>query len=644
MIRRVLVTAALILACMFVPAPAPARPPEIRRLFANYHPHAKQVPFHKSKARFKALAAGTRGGKTYACAREFIRKAYRDRAKKQGRLNYWIVAPDYNPAASLHFGEVPQYDPGDGELSLPGEQGRHAQGRGREKGRSLPGSPEVRRVYETGEIRCPGYCSEAAGMVMNMDKWDTWPPEGHNKRLENYARYRLLFKGDHTEVFQRVQQWLDKEVDKAIVYIVCNFAGLVSKICADLLFGESLKVTVGDEDSPEQEALDTIITDNNLHTKNYEMALSSSWRGDAVYKARFGLPRPWAENERVIIESVPAGVFFPHLNADNVQEMTGATLAWVKEQNDRKYLRKEIHLPGEIRNELWLLDGSKIRNRVPLSTFDEYAGLPEQQETGYPGLLVEHVPNWRLDDMFWGFSDYLDLESLFDELNNRISKISRILDKHSDPKLILPPGMMKYDLRTRQWYIEKESLQVVEIPNEMAEKDIPRYLVWDAQLEAAFKQIDKLLDLLMMMSEVSPAAFGMDKDGAAESGRALKFRLLRTLAKVNRKKLYFDQGLKNILYAAQVLDVTHGSGSYEPTIPRLEWKDGLPDDPLEQAEIEASRTSAGNTSLESSLRRLDGLDGEALTDEMERIKAERQTVAAPETGPRVTLPELGGGS
>lgn len=478
---------------------------------------------------------------------------------------------------------------------------------------------------------------------MAEEKWETWPPEGHEKRLEDYARYRLLFMGKHADVYARIQAWLEKEVDKTIIYIVCNFAGIISKICADLLFGEQTRIVVGEEDSPEQQAVGSIVSTNRLHTRCYEMALSNSWRGDTVYKARFGKPQSWKE-EQAIIESVPANIFFPHLNGDNVQEMTGATLAWVKKDGDREYLRKEIHEPGIIRNELWLLDGHKIKYQVPLDTLDEYADLPEEQETGYPGLLVEHVPNWRLDDMFWGISDYVDLESLFDELNNRVSKISRILDKHSDPKLIVPPGLMRYDEKLRRWYIEKEDLQVVEVDQEQV-GDLPKYLVWDAHLEAAFKQIDKLLELLMMMSEVSPAAFGLDKAGVAESGRALKFRLIRTLAKINRKKLYFDQGLKNILYAAQVLDVTHGRGGYEPKVPRIEWADGLPADPLEQAEIEASRLTAGNTSLESSIRRLDGLDGKALQEELDRIRGGRQNQAL--SAPRVSLPSAtgqGGGS
>ena len=459
-------------------------------------------------------------------------------------------------------------------------------------------------------------------------KWDTFPPEGHSERLENYTKYRLLFKGKHEDVYTRVQQWLEKEIDKAVIYIVCNFAGLVSKISADLLFGESVKFVVGDMDSKEQLAMNDIVVNNKLHTRNYEMALSSSFRGDAIYKARFGKPQAW-QQEQVIIEAVPPSIFFPHLNGDNIQEMTGCTLAWIKKDTttDREYLRKEIHEPGIIHNELWLMDGSSIKRQVPLNTLSEYAGLLEYQETRYPGLLVEHVPNWRLDDEFWGISDYTDLESLFDELNNRVSKISRILDKHSDPKLVVPPGLMRYDQNLKRWYVDKEDLQCIEVDTEQA-GDLPKYLVWDAQLEAAFKQIDKMLELLMMMSEVSPAAFGMDKNGVVESGRALKFRLLRTLAKINRKKLYFDQGLKEILYIAQVLDVTWGSGSYEPKTPAIEWADGLPEDDQETTEIHARRVEAGIESKETAVRATQKLEGEALQEEMDRI-AEEETASNP---------------
>lgn len=68
------------------------------KLFQKYRPHAEQQKFHKSKARFKALTAGVRAGKTYGAAREFIRKIRADRKRKKGILKYWVVAPTFELA------------------------------------------------------------------------------------------------------------------------------------------------------------------------------------------------------------------------------------------------------------------------------------------------------------------------------------------------------------------------------------------------------------------------------------------------------------------------------------------------------------------------------------------------------------------
>src|SRR5690606_30422027 len=79
----------------------------------------------------------------------------------------------------------------------------------------------------------------------------------------------------------------------------------------------------------------------------------------------------------------------------------------------------------------------------------------------------------------------------------------------------------------------------------------------------------------------------------------------------------------------------------------ITWQDGLPDDDMEKTEIEARRIAAGLTSLESALRRLDGLEGEALQQEMERIRGDMLAVrpAAPDQGqalPRIQLEQFEG--
>jgi hypothetical protein len=461
--------------------------------------------------------------------------------------------------------------------------------------------------------------------------FSSYPPKGHETRITGYARFEKLFLGQHRQVFGVTPQPYQLKR-----YIAANFAGLISRLSADLLFGEEPDFVSAQEDDAAKEALTQVVSRNGLHALNYESALSNSFRGDAIYKARWGKRTPQAEAPEAILEEVPASIYFPEFDEDDVRKVTRVTLAWTKrdpEDPRKQYLRAEVHEPGLIRHQLFDMGsvstltvagtttsvpvGGKQLEQVPLATLEAYAELPEEEETGLDHIPIFHVPNFRYGSRFWGISDYEGLESLFESLNNRVSQIDEVLDKHVAPKIVLPPGFVDRDGKIRFDRMETIELQPGDQP--------PSYITWDAHLTAAFAQFDKLLDLLFMLSETAPSAFGLDKFGIAESGRALRLRLLRTLAKINRKRLYYDTALKQALLTAQILDVTHGSGRYEPQEPTIQWADGLPEDMVEMVEIESQRLAAGNTSVESSVRRLDGPD--AVEAEMQRIGNEGQQMA-----------------
>ncbi len=71
----------------------------------DYLPHIRQALMHASSARFLAIAAGVRGGKTKSASVAFLDRIYQDLAAGKGRpvtgygrrrsprLRYWIVAP-----------------------------------------------------------------------------------------------------------------------------------------------------------------------------------------------------------------------------------------------------------------------------------------------------------------------------------------------------------------------------------------------------------------------------------------------------------------------------------------------------------------------------------------------------------------------
>jgi len=218
---------------------------------------------------------------------------------------------------------------------------------------------------------------------------------------------------------------------------------------------------------------------------------------------------------------------------------------------------------------------------------------------------------------FWGITDYQALESLFEAINNRMTQIDVVLDKHVAPKLLVPPALVDEHGNVHLDELEVVSLDRGDQP--------PSYLTWEAQLTAAYTQIEKLLEFIFIVAEIPPCALGLDRYGVAESGRALRLRMMRALAKINRKRTYFNAGLRKVLFLAQQLAVIHGKAGIEPMEPDIQWADGLPEDMVEAVDIEEKRLRAGNTSLESSVRRLDGAD--AVETEMQRIRDEESDMA-----------------
>ncbi len=462
--------------------------------------------------------------------------------------------------------------------------------------------------------------------IQQAANFGEFPYPDHINRINYYKYYEKLFIGDHFGAFA---YYMDDERFTAqyqkLRYVMANFAGLISKVIADFLFSEPITARVPDGD---QDFLDALWRENNLDTQLYESALTNSYNGDDVFKVRVGKRNFYDDKPTLIIEETTPTIYFPKVNGFNVREVPQRQeLAWTFTINGKKYLRKEIHEGGTIYNEVWQMEGNKIVAQVDISIL----GIPDLQPmvpTGVKEPLLFHIPNWKTGNRYFGISDYHDLDSLFFAINNRLTKTDNILDKHSDPILMVPPGVLDENGK-----VKKKALGVIEIAE--GETGKPEYIVWDASLENAFKEIDYLVDKLLMTSEISPDAFGMGKNGAAESGRALKFKLLRILAKAKRKKLYYDTQLKNVLFVAQKmakvwnLEVGGQKLKGDPALVELEWNDGIPVDEKEEAEVETMKIDAGIQSKKEAIMRIDGIDEKAADKKLKDIEAEKPKIEVP---------------
>ena len=443
-----------------------------------------------------------------------------------------------------------------------------------------------------------------------------WPPDNERERLQEYQENKLLFEGRHEKVFKDWVRLL-REDQKAVLKLVLNLHKRLSLLWGDLLLGEPPKYTAGDPETPEQTNLERLI--DGLENTAYEVAIDISRFGDGIFKVRF--------DGQSKIEGQPPAVWFPVVKPDNIREITHHVLAWKytegEDDNKKDFLQCEIHERGKITYRLYLLKEDRI------------AGLakPEVvQLTGVNDFLVIPVANVLTTDRIHGLNDYSDLDSIIQELEIRVSQISRILDKHADPNMYGPDSALTKDDETGEWVYKGGGKYFPVAPEETP----PGYVTWDGQLDSAFKQIEVLMEQFYFLSETSPAVFGQLKTGLAESGSALRRLMMAPLAKVNRIRMRFDPALKNVLRIASDLEVASAMpNAIKLGDVHIDWKDGLPEDTTEATQNEVQRYAAGLSSIESSLRRLDGIDGDSLTEELKRIEAGKKA-NAPEP-PQVTM-------
>ena len=72
-----------------------------------------------------------------------------------------------------------------------------------------------------------------------------YPPKAHQERINTYQRFERLFLGQHKQVFAVTPQPYQMKR-----YIAANFAGLISRLSADLLFGKESVVATTTPPAP----------------------------------------------------------------------------------------------------------------------------------------------------------------------------------------------------------------------------------------------------------------------------------------------------------------------------------------------------------------------------------------------------------
>lgn len=426
-----------------------------------------------------------------------------------------------------------------------------------------------------------------------LNSGEHFPPFREHPRLNRYRTNALLFQGAHQQVFNRWQ--IDEDIQNLTV--VSNWHRRLSSLWADMLFGQPPQVKADDPT-----AFREFVRRNDFFQVMHEAAIDVSRFGEAVLKMRW-------EGNNPVVETVPPSIWFPVVSPENVKRIQYHVIAWkwstdpAQEHNDR--LSVEIHEPGRIEYRTYELGTDELVNRT-LELDEEFTGINE--------FLVRPITNMTESSSIYGIDDYSDINPIMEELEIRLSQISRVLDKHADPKMYGDETALEFDERSGRWVVKGggKFFPVSE------DTQPPGYLTWDANLNAAFSQLEELMKQFYVMTNTSPASFGQLEQGLAESGSALRRLIMSTIIKQNRLRTRFDSALHDIFNIANQMQLRNNV----PRIGDVEivWRDALPEDITEQTNTTVARYGSGLISLEAALRKLDDLEGSELEAEVERIR------------------------
>jgi hypothetical protein len=416
-----------------------------------------------------------------------------------------------------------------------------------------------------------------------------WPPEDADEaaRLKEHAFMRQIYNGLHEKVFPRYIAYLaDQSKDSKKQKIILDWPELATDSYINLLLGEEPEIVAGSRDDLPDLPADQVFID----VSRYGIGLFEV-SDDGVQALN-------PENCYIVvtpgnIQRPQAFVFFHIWKEKDVQN---------GKEKEIEYIKFTIHQPGQIQHLIFEISqdgvlanvtglqgsGKKLRGPLPLADFPTYAGL-EVDANGfqYPAvedLLVVWINNKLSSERYYGQSDYKpSIISLIESLELLFAQRAEVLAKFTSPTPVVPESATVFDHSKKEW-VYKPGQAIITKPGDPS----PSLMVWQAELGAVDRAIEQSMDQLLQMLQLSRVLLAGQGQGTAESGTALRIRLIPTLSKVSKYARAAEKAIPKVLNLWSQL---HG-----PEIPlekiTVNLQDGIPDDPMEEANVNNIRATA----------------------------------------------------
>lgn len=433
-------------------------------------------------------------------------------------------------------------------------------------------------------------------------------------RLANYQRLRDLATKDaekHDQLYQRDKSELEaaalqsgKLGSKCLPQLYVNLPNLVARTAADLVLSQPAIIT-GESDEITTR-IDRLRERSKLDAAIWRAVFWTSILGDSYFtiadKTENQKPVPIIKLRRAL--NTVARNIRPE-DSDATRELLCQSMIG------------DIQLFTRYATKLVEFTAFKKDEKGEWQTVTPPAPYQQALDTKETTPLFVPISALRGDDSDenFGESDIQDTTELSFEIANRLRQTQRILDKHADPAANVPEGALD----------DKGLLNIRD--KKVFERDASgaglEYVVWQSQLSEGYNEIDRLLHLIALITETPSDMWGLNKGGEAESGRALKFRLLTGLGKARRTGMMLrDSVSAAIRLALRREDILANKPAGEYLI-KVQLADTFIADEQETAENVVKLRGANAMSIKEAVRLGQGKTGDDLDKEVQAIEAEQ---------------------
>ena len=346
-------------------------------------------------------------------------------------------------------------------------------------------------------------------------KWDS---EDMN-RLQNYSRYRELYRSEFSRPFRGVLNKLLKRYPlqntTAQTLIEVNLFKSLTDFFKFLTTNEHFEIIIDTENQP---IWDKIAEDNNFISVLKEVCIDNSRFGDALLKVSY-------IDNQVKIFSVCPDCWFPVFNKGNINDLAGHILIYDIVHSGKSYKHIEKIHKGYIENEIW-----EVRNNIlsaQVKNIEDFGLLPIDDFSGiWNDFVLFHIKNTTESDTYYGESDYKSCESIIEEIMLTVSQNSKIINRHANPKLAGSIENTEFNPLTGERKFPNSDFITMGKDGQK-----PEYITADLQADAIKTHIDTLMQFFYILSKTPPQAYGIDISSSM-SGESLKMIYAAAAAKV----------------------------------------------------------------------------------------------------------------